>query len=392
MNIRTVGDYEIGERVMTDDLSVTYLARHMLTGASVALREFRRDVPDSNDALQQELASLVDTFHPFISCLYEVIDLGDAAYLAVEWPDLGNLRDVVQDRGPLSESQARPILMQLISALEDLQYAQDLTFRDLRAENVRLDAKMNIKLGHFVRGDSVPAPELLMEQGPTAAIVIWSLGVLLFEIVSGRSPFEDPHCGKRRCKILHQDPTFPVTITPTLKDLLHCMLAKDPNERITLENIKQHPWTTSERVSAGVRMDFKSIDRMRIRRHPLLAPLDPALLEQMSRLGVDVSNLAECFAVRKGTAATATYRILLREKMREDAAEVVPCLARKVVSRREATTTGPYLLWMKSRSGNSWDGASLQKKYGKVTAQRPWLFRPNGAGDTPLAGACVYAY
>jgi serine/threonine protein kinase len=169
MNIRAVGDYEIGERVMTDDLSVTYLARHTLTGASVALREFRRDVPDSNDALQQELASLVDTFHPFISCLYEVIDLGDAAYLAVEWPDLGNLRDVVQDRGPLSESQARPILIQLISALQYLQYAQDLTFRDLRAENVRLDAKMNIKLGHFVRGDSVPAPELLMEQGPTAA-------------------------------------------------------------------------------------------------------------------------------------------------------------------------------------------------------------------------------
>jgi hypothetical protein len=73
--------------------------------------------------------------------------------------------------------------MQLMSALQYLQYAHDQTFRDLRAENVRLDWKMNITLGHFVSGDSVPSPELVMEQEPTPAVMIWSLGVLLFDCV-----------------------------------------------------------------------------------------------------------------------------------------------------------------------------------------------------------------
>lgn len=162
-----------------------------------------------------------------------MIDLGAVVYLAVEWPDLGSLCDVIQDRSALSESHARSILMQLMSALQYLQYAHDQTFRDLRAENVRLDWKMNITLGHFVSGDSIPSPELVMEQEPTPAVMIWSLGVLLFEIVSGSPPFEDPHHGKLQCKVLRQDPKFPVTITPMLNGLLHCMFAKDPNERIT---------------------------------------------------------------------------------------------------------------------------------------------------------------
>jgi serine/threonine protein kinase len=174
-----------------------------------------------------------------------------------------------------------------------------------------------------------------------------------------------------------------------LNDLLHRMLAKDPNKRITLENIKQHPWMTSERVHT----DFKSIDPLRIRHDPLLAPLDPALLEQMSRLDVDASDLAECFAVRKETAATATYQILLREKMREDATDALPSLTKSVLSlrdtvKRETADQGTYRPWTKFRSLNSWDIAS--KKRGKISIQR--IFRATSAGDIAFAGTCVYAF
>jgi serine/threonine protein kinase len=113
-----------------------------------------------------------------------------------------------------------------------------IVFGDLRPENVCLDQKMGIRIGRFVTGDEIPAPEVVMEQEATPAVAIWNLGILLIEMVSSHRLFDARHHGKRGHTILRDDPLIPVTITPHLNDLLRRMLAKDPLERITLENIK----------------------------------------------------------------------------------------------------------------------------------------------------------
>jgi hypothetical protein len=112
------------------------------------------------------------------------------------------------------------------------------------------------------------------------------------------------------------------------------MLVKDPLERITLENIKQHPFLVAGR--GRVYRDVESAERIHARRDPSRGHLDQALLDQMATLGVDVSDLRDCLAARTETEAAPTYRILLRAKMAEEGVEIVPYLLGRVPMNRSA--------------------------------------------------------
>lgn len=76
--------------------------------------------------------------------------------------------------------------------------------------------------------------------GPGADI--WSLGVILFALVSGYLPFEDSNTSILYKKILSGDYSTPKWISPEVKDLIHCILEVDPRKRYTIENIRRHVW------------------------------------------------------------------------------------------------------------------------------------------------------
>jgi len=349
--------YEILRTLQVGACSVTYLARHALTGAAVALREFRRDIPESNEAFERELAALPRTFHPFIACLYEVVDLGQFAYLSVECPFARSLRDFVRRRGQLPEAQARVIFMQLISALSHLHSELDDKFFAIRIENVTVDDNMSLKIGQFTTAGSLPAPEMIMERELTAAVTTWGLGALLFELVSGRPPFEDLHRGKLAQKILRSDPVFPCTVAPLLSDLLSRMLAKDPNERITLRNIMEHPWVRE----GDADRHLSAVERIRVLRNPAQSPLDQEIVSQVREIGVDTSDLQGNFARGVETAATAAYRVLLRAKMSEDVADALPFIGeeRNANAARSVRGSPP---WMSARRDLLADECALAKR------------------------------
>jgi serine/threonine protein kinase len=82
--------------------------------------------------------------------------------------------------------------------------------------------------------------------GPLADL--WSIGVILFALVSGYLPFEDANTSVLYKKILSGDYQCPKWISPEVKDLIQCILEVDPKKRYTVENIRKHPWynTVSE--------------------------------------------------------------------------------------------------------------------------------------------------
>ncbi len=87
------------------------------------------------------------------------------------------------------------------------------------------------------------APEMIAGKkyfGPLADI--WSIGVILFALVSGYLPFEDPNTSLLYKKILAGDYSTPKWISPEVKDLIHCILEVDPKKRYTVEMIRRHPW------------------------------------------------------------------------------------------------------------------------------------------------------
>jgi 5'-AMP-activated protein kinase catalytic alpha subunit len=121
------------------------------------------------------------------------------------------------------------------------------------------------------------APEMIAGKkyfGPLADL--WSIGVILFALVSGYLPFEDPNTSVLYKKILSGDYTCPKWLSPEVKDLIHCILEVDPKKRYTVENVRRHPWYNLVPESAIPRDVMVSTDASR-----------NEILTTMSKAGVD---------------------------------------------------------------------------------------------------------
>ena len=103
---------------------------------------------------------------------------------------------------------------------------------------------------------------------------IWSCGVVLFAMVCGYLPFEDPNTTLLYKKIIAGDYSLPKFVSASAKDLIQGLLTTDPERRLKLKDIKNHPWFTqacesSLRSVTGIKVGQQSI------------PVDPAILSQM---------------------------------------------------------------------------------------------------------------
>jgi hypothetical protein len=347
--------------------SLVHLARDLRTDAVVAIKEYSVDDP----YFQNDVSRYATLFHPFLACVYETLEVDKCAYAVFEWGENGSLLDLVQWFGPISEVTARRFILQLLAALSFLHYGHNLVLGCLRSEIVRLDSHQTIKIAPGIAGGACAAyaaPEVVLEQPVTAAADIWSLGVLLYELVTGRLPFETAQMGRLVQKILRDDPEFPVSISPELSDLLFRMLAKDPAQRITIENIQQHPWLLGD----PVKIRLRNIERIRAIRDPAqAAALDPDVVQRIVLCGIDTANLARDLATNNTSEATVAYNQLIREQMAEQIADAVRHTFDRCGTERinagaslPAFTSSSLVMWAKPRMV-----ASLGAKIGIPAAQ-----------------------
>jgi serine/threonine protein kinase len=178
------------------------------------------------------------------------------------------------------------------------------------------------------------APELLMDQAVTGAVDIWSIGVLFFEIVTGRLPFENSHKGRLAQKILRDDPAFPSTMSEPLRDLIGRMLTKDPSQRITLENVKQHPWVLKEGIGAPLSLNLDQLEELRTGSDLSREVVDEEIVESVEALGLDVSHLTEQLLNDVHCDATCAYRQFLRREITAVLVDIVPGLLVKEMHSR----------------------------------------------------------
>jgi serine/threonine protein kinase len=146
---------------------------------------------------------------------------------------------------------------------------------------------------------------MLLEQPYSESADIWSAGVLLFALAARYLPFHDDNIGRLITKVLNEEPRYPITMSAPLSDLLHRMLTKNPENRITLDGIRDHRWFCGPGVCRLVAAD----------RYRLSGPLDPDILEKLEIFGIDIRNIEHEFQAREFTAATASYRALCHDKI-----------------------------------------------------------------------------
>jgi 5'-AMP-activated protein kinase catalytic alpha subunit len=169
----------------------------------------------------------------------------------------GELFDHIVEKGRLTEQEACKYLQQILDGVE---YIHKLNFvhRDLKPENLLLDKDMKIKIVDFGLSNIYSAGELLktacgspcyaapeMVAGKNykpSCVDIWSTGIILYAMICGYLPFEDPDTAMLYQKILSGDFEVPDFMTPETEKFLHEILKTDPDSRIDIAGIRAHEW------------------------------------------------------------------------------------------------------------------------------------------------------
>ncbi|XP_003744528.1 ribosomal protein S6 kinase beta-1 [Galendromus occidentalis] len=211
--------------------------------------------------------------HPFIVDLIYAFQTDGKLYLILEYLSGGELFMHLEREGIFLEDTACFYLAEIILALEHL-HREGIIYRDLKPENILLDSDGHVKLTDFglckesiMEGDMTNtfcgtieymAPEILMRTGHGKAVDWWSLGALMYDMLTGAPPYTAENRKKTIEKILRCKLNLPPYLTPDAKDLLRRLLRRQVGQRLgagqgDAEDIKVHAFfknTNWDRVIA----------------------------------------------------------------------------------------------------------------------------------------------
>ncbi|CAG8707650.1 5874_t:CDS:10, partial [Racocetra persica] len=216
-------------------------------------------------------------------------------YLVLAFVNGGELFHHLQREGRFDEGRSRFYAAELLCALECL-HDFNVVYRDLKPENILLDYSGHIALcdfglcklnmtesettNTFCGTPEYLSPELLLGQGYTKTIDWWTLGVLLFEMLTGLPPFYDENTNEMYRKILQDELRFPDEVSSEARSLLTGLLTRDPNHRLGnngAQEIKEHQF-------------FSAIDWKQLILKKVQPPFKPSV-----ESAIDTSNFDEEF-------------------------------------------------------------------------------------------------
>ncbi|XP_058210416.1 SNF1-related protein kinase catalytic subunit alpha KIN10-like [Rhododendron vialii] len=252
-------NYKLGKTLGAGAFAKVKLATHIPTEIKVAIKILeRRSINDSEtEKVRREINNLRLFSHPHIVRLYEVIETRSRIYLVMEYMNSGDLDDYITLSGRLQEDEARHFFQQIISGVECC-HLHMVVHRDLKPRNLLLDSEHNIKIcdfglsnitrdGHFLKTycgtPDFAAPEVICNKlyaGPE--VDVWSCGVILYNLMCGRLPFNAENLPGLYAKIKNGVYTFPHYLSLAARDLISRILIVDPINRLSIPEIRRHPW------------------------------------------------------------------------------------------------------------------------------------------------------
>uniref|UniRef100_A0A0N5BS84 Serine/threonine-protein kinase par-1 n=1 Tax=Strongyloides papillosus TaxID=174720 RepID=A0A0N5BS84_STREA len=254
-----IGKYKLLKTIGKGNFAKVKLAKHMPTGQEVAIKIIDKSSMNSTSIqkLYREVRIMKQLDHPNIVKLYQVMETETTLYLVMEFASGGEVFDYLVAHGRMKEKEARAKFRQIVSAVQYL-HSKNIIHRDLKAENLLLDADMNIKIADFGFSNTFSigakldtfcgsppyaAPELFQGKkydGPE--VDVWSLGVILYTLVSGSLPFDGQNLKELRERVLRGKYRIPFYMSTDCENLLKKFLVLNPVRRSTLEAIMQDRW------------------------------------------------------------------------------------------------------------------------------------------------------
>lgn len=265
--------------------------------------------PDVNQRLHDEITLLAELSHPNIVELYKFIQDDDNFYLVFEYCAGGDLSHTIK-KGRIEESQAREYMRQLVEVLSYLK-GRNLVHRDLKPQNLLLSAdKKTLKVTDFnfarelfdddlsqtVCGSPLyMAPEIIEKEEYTVQADLWSVGMILYEMIYGRHPYYN---ASNVIELLHKIKQEPIpyseTVSPECNQLLKGLLQIEPSERLTWEDLFQNRWLRTDEPTYLARVQenmWESVSLSQIaistrRTQPIGIPAEPQIVDNYVPMGV----------------------------------------------------------------------------------------------------------
>ncbi|XP_075519063.1 CBL-interacting serine/threonine-protein kinase 9-like isoform X5 [Primulina tabacum] len=264
MGSRTlVGKYELGRTLGEGSFGKVKFARNtQSTGEyAVAIKIIDRHRVLSSHMVEQikrEISTMKMIKHPNVLNILEVMASKTKIYIVLEYVGGGELFDKIARQGKLKEGVARMYFQQLINAV-DYCHSRGVYHRDLKPENLLLDSHGVLKVSDFGLSafskqedgllhtacgtPNYVAPEVLNDKGYDGTTSdVWSCGVILFVLMAGYLPFEEPNLMVLYRKIYKADFSFPPWFSSNAKRLIKRILDPNPLTRITIPEILENDW------------------------------------------------------------------------------------------------------------------------------------------------------
>ncbi|XP_028808582.1 serine/threonine-protein kinase AtPK2/AtPK19 [Neltuma alba] len=260
----SIEDFEILKVVGQGAFAKVYQVRKKGTSEIYAMKVMRKDkIMEKNHAeyMKAERDILTQIEHPFIVQLRYSFQTKYRLYLVLDFVNGGHLFFQLYHQGLFREDLARIYAAEIVSAVSHL-HTNGIMHRDLKPENILLDADGHVMLTDFglakqfesdTRSNSMcgtieyMAPEIILGKGHDKAADWWSVGILLYEMLTGKPPFCGGNREKIQQKIIKDKIKLPAFLSSEAHSLLKMLLQKDATKRLgsgtrgSLE-IKNHKW------------------------------------------------------------------------------------------------------------------------------------------------------
>ncbi|KAJ0044931.1 hypothetical protein Pint_06692 [Pistacia integerrima] len=292
-------DFEVLKVVGQGAFAKVYQVRRIGTSEIYAMKVMRKDkIVEKNHAeyMKSERNILTKVDHPFIVQLRYSFQTKYRLYLVLDFVNGGHLFFQLYRQGLFREDLARIYTAEIVSAVSHL-HTNGIMHRDLKPENILLDADGHVMLTDFglakqfeenTRSNSMcgtleyMSPEIVLGKGHDKVADWWSVGVLLYEMLTGKPPFVGGNRQKIQQKIIKDKIKLPAFLSSEAHSLLKGLLQKEASKRLGSgpggsEEIKGHKWFKS--------VNWKKLEAREIR---------PSFLPEVAGRHC-VANFEECW-------------------------------------------------------------------------------------------------
>ncbi|CAO3581529.1 unnamed protein product [Absidia cylindrospora] len=284
----SLDDFEIIKLLGRGAYGKVMLCRHIESSQLYAMKVLKKASlmvhTKSAEHTKAERQILEEVRNPFIVQLVYAFQTNDRLYLILEYAPGGELFTHMATEYMFSEDIARLYLAELVLALEHI-HSLGIIYRDLKPENCLLDKEGHILLTDFglskvsLDGKAktlcgtleYSAPEILMEMTYDSSVDFWNLGILMYEMLTGYTPFRSANKNKTLDSIQKKKLQVPYYLSSDAKDLLNQLLRKNPNVRLGngkegIQRIKSHGF-------------FRKVDWAKLKARQLTPPINPVVTD-----------------------------------------------------------------------------------------------------------------